>query len=111
MKLRRLICLVLALACMGCALAEEPATPEMQERPATENSEFGGRGERPDGMGERPDGMGRGGMDGIHREAGDDVGQQDAKVQRFMAPDNRRGGIHDAAVDHNGADSAEYDQR
>ena len=30
MKLRRMICLALALACMGGALAEEPATPEMQ---------------------------------------------------------------------------------
>ena len=71
MKLRRMICLALALACMGGALAEEPATPEMQEKPAMENGEFGGRGERPDGMGEkpegmgeRPDGMGRGGMGG-----------------------------------------------
>ena len=67
MKLRRMICMLLALACMGCALAEEPA----QEKPGMENGEFAGRGERPDGMGqkpdgmgERPDGMGRGGMGG-----------------------------------------------
>ena len=59
---------MLALACMGCALAEEPET---QDRPAMENGEFAGRGERPEGMGEkpegmgeRPDGMGRGVMGG-----------------------------------------------
>ena len=72
MKLKRMICLMLALACMGCALAEEAPL----ERPGMEDGEFGGRGEhpegmgeKPEGMGERPDGQGRGGMGGVTVES------------------------------------------
>lgn len=49
-------------------------------------------------------------VDAVHGEAGEIAGRQDTPVE-FSCPDERRGGIHDAAVDQDGRQHAENAQR